>query len=287
MSKPIRPPKILYHYCSNEAFVSMASHRTIWLSSMSLSNDSMEGKWLRQLLEVECLSKGFKRRHLPEIAFGIDTALKAVDGLCFCLSEESDRLSQWRGYAGDGTGVCIGFSSTALAEMGMVKDTDDIGFTLEKVNYGNLDRLGEVQSVVDQLVLASKKGAWDMPGLLTPGNLEENMERHEREVQITNLNFAMLFMDFFKVKNPAFEEEREWRALSMRFRYSDYVCKYRPAGDKIIPYQEVGMNPLDSQLISNIILGPKNRSRVDDIKLMLDCMGFGEVDVSRSSASYQ
>lgn len=28
-----------------------------------------------------------------------------IDGLGFCLSEQSDLLSQWRGYAGDATGV--------------------------------------------------------------------------------------------------------------------------------------------------------------------------------------
>ena len=41
---------ILYHYCSNIAFHSIIENRRIWLSSLSLSNDSMEGRIVAEIL---------------------------------------------------------------------------------------------------------------------------------------------------------------------------------------------------------------------------------------------
>lgn len=38
------PPDILYHYCSNAAFLSIVETDSIWLSDLSLSNDSHEGQ---------------------------------------------------------------------------------------------------------------------------------------------------------------------------------------------------------------------------------------------------
>ena len=37
-------PNTLYHYCSTESFVSMVRGASLWLSSLSLSNDTMEGR---------------------------------------------------------------------------------------------------------------------------------------------------------------------------------------------------------------------------------------------------
>lgn len=41
---------ILYHYCSNNSFHSIIEKRRICLSSLSMSNDSMEGKLVAEIL---------------------------------------------------------------------------------------------------------------------------------------------------------------------------------------------------------------------------------------------
>jgi hypothetical protein len=41
---------VLYHYCSTSTFVSIISGKSIWLSSLNLSNDTMEGKLVAETL---------------------------------------------------------------------------------------------------------------------------------------------------------------------------------------------------------------------------------------------
>lgn len=56
----------------------------------------------------------------------------------FCLSEEADLLSQWRGYADDGRGVCIGFKKEAL-ELYLKTKVENNSITLNKVLYSDDD----------------------------------------------------------------------------------------------------------------------------------------------------
>ena len=70
----------------------------------------MEGKLatrtIARLADRDSLDEKDRRLLLK----GIGLFEKTFDGLGFCLSEKCDLLSQWRGYAEDGTGVAIGFS---------------------------------------------------------------------------------------------------------------------------------------------------------------------------------
>jgi hypothetical protein len=107
----------LYHYCSTASFHAITQSHALWLSSLSLSNDTMEGKLvaraIARLAERDSLeSKGF--RLLQRIIVLLELAF---DGLGFCLSEKDDLLSQWRGYAADATGVSIGFSKEYLKRL--------------------------------------------------------------------------------------------------------------------------------------------------------------------------
>jgi hypothetical protein len=58
MSTKPQPPDILYHYCSVDTFQSIILSKTLWLSDLSKSNDSKEGK-----IAVERLSQWLKEKH--------------------------------------------------------------------------------------------------------------------------------------------------------------------------------------------------------------------------------
>jgi hypothetical protein len=105
---------ILYHYCSTASFHAIIQSRALWLSALSLSNDTMEGKLvaraIERLAEGDCLD----HKNVRLLRIGIQSLTGIFDGLGFCLSEKRDLLSQWRGYAGNATGVAIGFSAEYL-----------------------------------------------------------------------------------------------------------------------------------------------------------------------------
>lgn len=105
---------ILYHYCSNNAFHSIIENSSIWLSSLSLSNDSMEGKLVAEIIGLIAKDDELDQAATERLQESVFRLEQFVDGLGFCLSECGDLLSQWRGYADDATGVSIGFSKNYL-----------------------------------------------------------------------------------------------------------------------------------------------------------------------------
>ena len=127
---------ILYHYCSNNAFHSIIENRRIWLSAVSLSSDSMEGKLVARILEGMAEADGLNQAVTQRLLRMVSELEQLFDGLGFCLSKEGDLLSQWRGYADDATGVSIGFSKDYLEWLGgMDAAQEKTGFTLNKVEY--------------------------------------------------------------------------------------------------------------------------------------------------------
>lgn len=82
----------LFHYCSPAAFVEIITGKKIWLSSLKLSNDSMEGKLMK-----ETFSRLFEKDQLDSsVAVILQDCLayweELFDGLGFCLSENADLL---------------------------------------------------------------------------------------------------------------------------------------------------------------------------------------------------
>lgn len=126
-------PKVLYHYCSLSAFTSITSSKEIRLTDLLKSNDYLEGTWLFDTIDaslyllnikfqeylapdwpVALQSEESRNKLFSEFRQYVNAARKKQrDNYAFygfCLSEEEDLLSQWRGYADDGQGVAIGFS---------------------------------------------------------------------------------------------------------------------------------------------------------------------------------
>jgi len=105
-------PEPLYHYCSNEAFCSILKSKSLWLSSLSLSNDKIEGQWFYKIFTKALKKAG----HDEQVGQKLKTRSEQarVDMFGLCLSEDKDLLSQWRGYAAGGAGVSIGFNRSFL-----------------------------------------------------------------------------------------------------------------------------------------------------------------------------
>src|SRR5690606_30192176 len=79
-------------------------------------NDSHENIWADRFIVPEL------RNLVPTIGQGpVELAWEMYlynkpNPFIFCLSAEPDVLSQWRGYAKDGTGIAIGFDANTLTK---------------------------------------------------------------------------------------------------------------------------------------------------------------------------
>ena len=126
----------LYHYCSNSNFISIILSRSIWLSSLTLSNDTMEGKLVAEIIDRLARRDGLDESAIKNIQSAVRILEEVCDGLGFCLSEHGDLLSQWRGYAYDATGFSIGFSKEyfqAFSEHLTAQKQST--FSIQKVKY--------------------------------------------------------------------------------------------------------------------------------------------------------
>src|SRR6202035_5793546 len=111
----------LYHYCSNASFLSIVSTKEIWAFDFSLSNDLLEGKWIREVFSQYCVEKKVSTRDQLTLLQHFDGLMSLSGGAGFCMSEEGDLLSQWRAYADDGIGISIGFNKDYFDALGTTR----------------------------------------------------------------------------------------------------------------------------------------------------------------------
>lgn len=275
---------ILYHYCSNEAFHSIVSNREIRLSSLSLSNDSMEGQIVKREFLNLAKDERVSNEQIEELKQILSDYTQNVDGLGFCLSEEGDLLSQWRGYANDAYGVSIGFSKEYLELLSNSLKLDPLSeptesprahsFNLEKVIYKPEDQKLHLTPTYNKIKELFDKGVFKYPAT------EEDFGAF--------IPLASLITSLYSLKSLAFREENEWRIISLLFNYAENpeACLFYPCSNKIKPYRSYPLTVLGINPIDEIILGPKNSTPMHVIDSFLRQNGFVDVKVSKSLASY-
>lgn len=285
---------ILYHYCSNLSFHSIIEHRSIWLSSLTLSNDSMEGKLVAEIISHLAKADGLDIAAIQRLQESVEGLEKVIDGLGFCLSEDGDLLSQWRGYAADATGVSIGFSQQYLVQLAEASlNQKKSGFTLQRVEYERLAQVNLVKPTYTKLKELIANGAFKLPGKwgLLDTRSDEEVEKENEKIKHAyyelSMTVLMLFKDLFLLKTKAFNEELEWRLISHFVKSGNDYCMFRAANDRLIPYREFELVALEESPIREVILGPKNLTPSYVIESFLRKHGFTNVKISRSEATYR
>lgn len=285
---------VLYHYCSTDAFHSIVETHSIWLSSLSLANDTMEGKLVAEVVARLAAGDGLDPAASHNLQVMVGFFEHMLDGLGFCLSEEGDLLSQWRGYAADATGTSIGFSRQYLDWLAeQTKGKNTAGFTLLKVQYDPQAHETEVAPTYKEAKRLIDAGAFRSSGIrmiLDPRTDEQvEQERKETDKLYKTLSFTMLtlFGKLFLLKSPGFREEKEWRLLSYLVRGGQDTSFHRPVRDRLVPYRSYKLIEPERQPIAEVILGPKHLSPIKVIEDFLKQNGFGSVPVKRSEATYR
>jgi hypothetical protein len=198
-----------------------------------------------------------------------------------CFSESKDQLSQWRGYAQDGKGISIGFDKKLLEKLNLISEYH---IAFGKVIYNNAEEYaGEI--VNDNIQKFEYKGV---------GHVALELSQDYR-------------MKFPFVKNPGFEEEREWRAVvcsqvgNYNMPSSNEILfskiKYRTSNDKLIPYIEMNFEKIKQNIIKEIWIGPKSEVEIEDVFDFLNFCGYyenvedvynsnGQISIKKSVTSY-
>ena len=223
----------LYHYCSNEKCFNILNGKTIRLSDIKKSNDYQELRLFfpRLIYVIEDMYKNapfnFKYNGLyNEEAFLQMTKESYIfwknrfyngdfSNLVICFSEAVDSLSQWRGYADNGKGCCIGFSKQLLQEY--CEKYKNI-LRMEKVEYLSdkeiQDRIHDAAKVCIKTMKTMR--SWIIDNLTRDDNNPDTdgLLHYNFDGLIGNV-----FNDTLRFKSCAFREENEWRIFfKIQFR---------------------------------------------------------------------
>lgn len=270
---------LIYHYCSPQTFLQIIERKCIWLSSTNNMNDFSEGEWfisaVKNMLESKQEEYSSEWCNTAWVHFIANIAPKYIT----CFSKNGDSLSQWRAYAQDGEGVAIGFEDSEFGAEGENIHTNaspKMSLCLKDVRYSS------VKNIVDELITI----AVYLRSIDT------------KEISNSAVDFSMICSSLAMLtKNPAFEEENERRLV-----YSAIVThkkddgsvgvmnalgdmKHRISNGYLTSYFELEINPFKA--IKEVVLGPKNKFRNDDVFNFLGLNLLGAVKVRRSVATYR
>lgn len=284
--------KPLHHYCSTNTFSSIVINRSIWLSSLSLSNDALEGKLASKTVQRLLKQDNVKSDVAEKIAYAFETSESVIDALGLCLSEDGDLLSQWRGYANDAQGFSVGFSREYLNKWIQTRVKGEVGLSLYQVRYKESEHEVEIRPVYEEVKKYVESGALKPPSLIDHlGSSKEELEKlyseYKYALKKVVLTALQSYSSMFVLKSDAFREELEWRLIT----YATYVVKdkysVRAASNKLIPYREFKFEDNSTSIISEVHLGPKNVTPVEVVEGFLVQHGFNGVKVSKSKATYR
>jgi hypothetical protein len=241
---PIGTSRLLYHYTSLDAAVSIITSGRLWASDVRYLNDPTEQVYAHRLItevidEESRRLRGPAKKEIMRLPKLLSEALRSFEVFFTSFSEKGDLLSQWVGYTPSGRGLSLAFRGTSLRTLK--------GFALFKVLYAPPRQREAVRSLVriyrDGFVRALRakdnalvSGLWTGLGML---------------LQNCMLSF----------KDPAYASEVEWRLLYFRVPESplDWPLRHRATGRAVVPYLDVviprnrrtGVLP-----IADIVVGP-------------------------------
>lgn len=313
----------LYHYCSLDAFLNIIRNKSIRMSDIGKSNDFMEAKWLFEFFEEEVLHQYNEEPFINSnrVIYGlsdIDTLrflirneknkmINRNDELFYvtCFSEEGDVLSQWRGYADDGFGVSIGFDSEVLKTIASNEEL----LQLKKVVYPRSKELihkeikSHARSFLESVYYA-----------ISQGDTKDIYFNDYSLDSFYSVSTKALLQESLFYKNPAFQEEKEWRLVlneeldksSSEWEVWNYIeentpesyfwerfpagLQFRNTRSKLISFFDLSFKGFEQQIIKEIYIGPKSEVEENDMYQLLGYYGYqvlDEITVKKSKSTYR
>ena len=281
----------MYHYTGVDGFISIIESRKLWITSTATMNDHKETKWFKEKLS-EYLKDNYKKEEVDTIKLLWFRLLESFFDVHLCsFSNNGDKLSQWRAYSDDGTGVSIKFkrdelnlSRSVFYGGGKVIINDDL--LLENVIYDKDIQKEKILSLINQMLFLS--------------------EHPNQEILEDVFSKALIYSCTFK--NEAFSEESEIRIIDLAKYNSDKkvweiikplvgnaignksrntvkdLPKFRNSGGHISSYFEL---ELSGGEIEEIVIGPKSNLTEMSIRMFLQTNDIYGVKIRDSEASYR
>lgn len=295
----------VYHYCSVEVFRKIITNKELWMTDVTKSNDSKELQLAFDKLSEVLNNRTDIRNEINDdfvplkMFYEFMSNFKVIEQLFHvcCFSVDSDSLNQWAMYAGDASGLAIGFDGTKFEE-------------LKEIN-GNID-YGKIEYSVDSLCDMINDRLDNMVQIYKEQRNNNNFYWYENFVKY-------LIDDFLKIvymyKNSSFEQEHEYRLVLNCKPYSYFKNKdngyvfsqkfiknkmeisdkfelgdigYYTSRGRLVSYRPLKIKNFNS-IINEIVIGPKSLVTKHDIEIILMANGINLPihNIKFSNSTYQ
>ncbi|MDL2323871.1 DUF2971 domain-containing protein [Ruminococcaceae bacterium OttesenSCG-928-A16] len=328
-SKAEKPEELVYHYCSLETFYSIVTNHTVRLSEIDKSNDRKEIIWIKDFIQhaftqqFEATASAELLEKLPTLAFAklLEATLEDFFGkstwynyLGCCFSKKEDLLSQWRGYADNGAGVCLGFSKRQLEELSEQKQQafmveEKLAYPLRWPSHGDVMYI-EMGDYRAEGTTARYTGWLKELAKNLVASLEDEDGYRQEEKRMYGADIlggvVAAFLQSPLYKSKGFAEEEEWRILSLIEKTRELPgataglaqdaagCGSIVRGRNFVFYTDWKFAPAQknkdaTDMIQEVILGPKCKACPQDISLFMRANNhlIAAKDIVLSKISYR
>ncbi|MDF2445300.1 MAG: hypothetical protein K0S46_536 [Moraxellaceae bacterium] len=241
----------LFHYTSISSLLGIAESRTLWASNAYFLNDSAEithacdvFEWVIDDTISLSIENDRNVEFLRQLKKWIGSFKRGIYNIfVFSLSEQSNLLSQWRGYTPYGKGVSLCFPAGVIN--GILGKN---GFRLAKCVYTEGEKREIINSLLDKLIrsFVNEFFGKEINGGRVDTRYFQFLERFRGEI----LQVLLI------IKSSAFIEEQEWRLISPYYPgIAVPEVKFRAGASILIPYLEISL-PDDGHIFDHVLLGP-------------------------------
>lgn len=279
-------PPTLYHYTDATGLLGIVTSGTVWATHYAYLNDASEFKYAVGVMK-DVLTKAtadadpdsWKGRFRQVIAQDNNSSLYSNDWaqdtdeqqFVACFSEVGDGLSQWRGYGKSIGGYSLGFQFS------------DLHAIEKRINDSQAGKeLSRASPDISAEFLPCRYGQEEQMALIAEG-FERALRHCETtrypvdDSSLTALLGAIVRSVSSSFKDPAFEDEHEWRLVvrvwspgsgSVRFgetreRTEDDMrmdqiaaVHFRKGEYSLVPYVVVPVAPDAALSLSHVVVGP-------------------------------
>jgi hypothetical protein len=240
-------PAVLYHYTSPSGLLGILNAKSLWASDIWFLNDQKEFKVALDIAETildEYRHAASTRFHLGLYEALLESLRNVHQSRVYVasFSEDGDLLSQWRGYSPRASGYSIGFLSRRLIDAGQLEPN----FFLVPCVYDD-DKQRELMVSLLQDVIAGADEDYRHDS-------EDRVGTYRKAFQLFGSLIAIMGPTF---KDQSFEEEQEWRAVSMPSAVDASILRFRAGRYHLIPYCEFALEHPSVHLeVSEVVVGP-------------------------------
>lgn len=257
------PDGPLYHYTTGENLINIINSGELWATQASCLNDMTELVYSAEQLHrrVKARMAGPHNVAIDPLLARLNAALAVPDAelspvFVACFSERRDDISQWRAYSGGEGGYAVQFDPKLLREAGILPTLSghsEPQILLVRVEYDPANHA----TMFDDILKWTEQYFLGLQGAKAAPSIDEWADEFSR--------YWLEHLAFYApcIKNPAFQNEREWRLIYYLRPDDPIKMKFRQRQSMMSRHIPLRLRkPLP---ITGVLVGPCRHPRLSQV----------------------